>query len=220
MASPPPEKAVPIASPLDGEESKLGFAPLSFIISCNLTHAFLLYYQCDSYTTLSLFLSLLIIWDSTVAVWCYHSDRRDNSRAGFSTAASPRYRVLDSVWPWALALIALHCLLGVFRYWIGRPSGCKYTIHTRPLDKVHWEVYVTGDCSESKHRDVVVRTMASYLSEVEADMCGVQCLRVDAAGSWVGHVSLTPADTLVDGTYCGTQYSFGRCAPTQWTAAS
>lgn len=214
-ALPPPEKAAPLAAPLDGEESKSGFAPLSFTISCNLTHALLLYYQRDSYTTLSLFLSLLTMVGSTVAVWCYRSDRRDNNRAGSPAAAHSRYRVLDSVWPWALAFFALHCLLGGFRYWIDAPSGCKYTIHTRPLDEVHWKVYVTGDCSESKHRDVVVRTMASYLSEVEDDICGVQCLRMDPAGSWVGHVSLTPAGTPVDGTYCGTKYSFGRCAPVQ-----
>ncbi|PWN89687.1 hypothetical protein FA10DRAFT_268210 [Acaromyces ingoldii] len=218
MASPPPEKAVPIAAPLDGEESKSGFAPLPFTVSCNIAHGFLLYYQRDSYTTLSVFLSLLTMAGSTVAVWCYHADRRNKVRSAPASAAVFRRHLLDSIWPWALGIFALNCLLAGLRYyWIDAPSSdnaCACTIQSQAIDEVHWKTYATR-CSASAQRNAVANAMASYLFNADADICGVQCLRMDPAGSWVGHVSLTPADTPVDGTYCGTKYSFGRCAPVQ-----
>ncbi|PWN89684.1 hypothetical protein FA10DRAFT_261453 [Acaromyces ingoldii] len=76
-------------------------------------------------------------------------------------------------------------------------------------------------CIESAARRALARlstiatSIADYLREVDDNVCGVHCIRLDHAGNWNGYVTLGPAHQDLDHLYCGPKYPFGKCGGRQ-----
>lgn len=87
---------------------------------------------------------------------------------------------------------------------------CK--VHTGQLSGVHWRVYAEGKgCDTTAQLSTIATSIADYLREVDDNVCGVHCIRLDHAGNWNGYVTLGPAHQVLDHLYCGPKYPFGKC---------
>ena len=113
-----------------------------------------------------------------------------------------------------VAVLATTIILGIaFGIGTSNPFSINDCVaHTSNVDNATWKVYATGDrCDTAAQLGTIDQAIKAYMRELDSEVCGGTCMRMDHEGRWNGFVTVAEKGEEVDGYYCGTLYNFGDC---------